>query len=176
MVEGRHIRKLSVTYIDGLAPNLPRAYSSYNPLGTQTGRFSSSGYPVLDFKIDGKKRKWGLNFQTLPAPKMWEDSDNAESLLIKRAIIADPRASSCCGRDNLHTHTLIEADYSQIELRIQADEAGDEAMIEAYLNDQDLHLLTQELLELARFMPKADGEAIRRVASAITIALQYDPE
>jgi DNA polymerase-1 len=176
IIEGRHLRKLAGTYIAGLQAILPRAYSSYNPLGTQTGRFSSSGYPVLGHKIDGKKRRWGLNFQTLPAPKMWEDGDNAESLLVKRAIIADAPSSGCCGLGHQHHHVLAEADYSQIELRVQADEAGDEAMIQAYLDDYDLHLLTQEACELANFMPRADAEAIRRVAKVINFALQYEPD
>ena len=176
IVEGRHLRKLAGSYVSGLEAILPKAYSSYNPLGTQTGRFSSSGYRVLGHTIDGKKRQWGLNFQTIPKPKPWEDEDNAESNLVRRCIIADSPNSECCGIGVLHSHTLIEADYSQVELRVQADQAMDKNMIQAYLDNQDLHQLTQDLCELDRYMPKADDDSIRRVAKVINFALQYEPD
>lgn len=38
--------------------------------------------------------------------------------------------------------TLLDADYSQIELRLLAELSGDQAMIEAYQNDIDIHRLT----------------------------------
>ena len=37
---------------------------------------------------------------------------------------------------------LVDADYSQIELRVLADIAGDENMIQAFLNREDIHLNT----------------------------------
>lgn len=39
-------------------------------------------------------------------------------------------------------HVLIDADYSQIELRVLADIANDEAMIEAFNNNDDIHAIT----------------------------------
>ena len=39
-------------------------------------------------------------------------------------------------------YTLIDADYSQIELRVLAHMAGDERMIEAFLSGQDIHTAT----------------------------------
>ena len=176
IVEGRHLRKLAGSYVSGLEAILPTAYSSYNPLGTQTGRFSSSGYKVLGHTINGTKRQWGLNFQTIPKPKPWEDEENAESNLVRRCIIANSPSTECCGIDIRHNHTLIEADYSQVELRVQADQAMDRNMIQAYLDDKDLHQLTRDLCELDKFMPKADDDSIRRVAKVINFALQYEPD
>jgi DNA polymerase-1 len=49
---------------------------------------------------------------------------------IRRAIIAPPGWS------------LISADYSQVELRILADVADEELLIEAFLADQDIHAVT----------------------------------
>ena len=39
-------------------------------------------------------------------------------------------------------HTLVGADYSQIELRVLADLSGDEVLIEAFNNGDDIHKLT----------------------------------
>ncbi len=39
-------------------------------------------------------------------------------------------------------HVLIDADYSQIELRILAALSGDETLINAFVNGDDIHLLT----------------------------------
>ncbi len=39
-------------------------------------------------------------------------------------------------------HLLLSADYSQIELRVMAELSGDEAMLDAFRNDVDIHALT----------------------------------
>ena len=39
-------------------------------------------------------------------------------------------------------HLLIDADYSQIELRVLADIANDESFIASFLNDEDIHART----------------------------------
>ena len=39
-------------------------------------------------------------------------------------------------------HLLMDADYSQIELRILAHMSGDEQLIEAYRSDEDIHKIT----------------------------------
>lgn len=49
---------------------------------------------------------------------------------IRRAFIADPG------------HLFLSADYSQIELRLVADFADDETMLDAFHNDKDIHSIT----------------------------------
>lgn len=49
---------------------------------------------------------------------------------IRRAFIADPG------------HLFLSADYSQIELRLVADFARDETMLDAFEHDKDIHAIT----------------------------------
>ena len=39
-------------------------------------------------------------------------------------------------------HKLVDADYSQVELRVLANMSGDENMIDAFRNDEDIHAKT----------------------------------
>ena len=41
----------------------------------------------------------------------------------------------------------MDADYSQIELRVLAHMSGDEQLIEAYRMEQDIHRMTQAVTE-----------------------------
>ena len=68
-------------------------------------------------------------------------------------------------------HSLLSVDYSQIELRIVAHMAEDDAMIGAFLDDQDIHAATAA----AVFGVPADGVSaeMRRQAKAINFGLIY---
>ena len=63
------------------------------------------------------------NLQNIPV----RDDEGRE---IRRAFIADPG------------HIFLSADYSQIELRLVADFADDEIMLDAFHNDKDIHAIT----------------------------------
>jgi len=78
---------------------------------------------------------------------------------IRRAFIAEP--------GNL----LLSVDYSQIELRIVAHIAQDQAMIQAFLEDQDIHAATAAAISgvpLDQVTPE-----MRRNAKAINFGLIY---
>jgi DNA polymerase-1 len=78
---------------------------------------------------------------------------------IRRAFIAEP------------DHLLLSVDYSQIELRIVAHIAEDEAMIQAFLDDQDIHATTAAAVgnvSLDQVTPD-----MRRNAKAINFGLIY---
>ena len=66
---------------------------------------------------------------------------------------------------------LLSVDYSQIELRIVAHMAEDEAMIRAFLDDQDIHATTAA----AVFGVPAEGVTgeMRRQAKAVNFGLIY---
>jgi DNA polymerase-1 len=68
-------------------------------------------------------------------------------------------------------YLLVAADYSQIELRVFAHYSGDEAFIEAFNNDQDIHTRTaSEILEVE--VPLVTSE-MRRIAKAINFGIIY---
>lgn len=78
---------------------------------------------------------------------------------IRRAFIAEPG------------NALISADYSQIELRVLAHLSGDEALIEAFQRNEDIHDRTA----LSVFGPESglDKHELRRRAKIINYALLY---
>ena len=66
---------------------------------------------------------------------------------------------------------LVDADYSQIELRLLAHISGDEAMKEAFLSGEDFHTVTAAHVfgvELAQVTP-----AMRRAAKAVNFGIVY---
>ncbi|MBI4476718.1 MAG: DNA polymerase I, partial [Acidobacteria bacterium] len=78
---------------------------------------------------------------------------------IRRAFVAEPG------------HVLISADYSQIELRVLAHLSADEALIEAFQRNEDIHDRTA----LKVFGPDSglDKHELRRRAKIINYALLY---
>lgn len=66
---------------------------------------------------------------------------------------------------------LIIADYSQIELRVAAEVANDETMIEAYKNGIDLHLLTASIVTGKELKDVTKQE--RQAAKAMNFGLIY---
>ena len=110
ILEYRKYQKLQSTYIDALIPmrdSQGRIHTSFDPVGTATGRISSSE----------------PNLQNIPVRTELGKA-------IRGAFIAGP------GR------VLVDADYSQIELRGLAHISGDPTMIHAFNEDQDIHART----------------------------------
>jgi len=66
---------------------------------------------------------------------------------------------------------LIDADYSQIELRLLADFSGDQQMREAFTEYDDIHLRTaEELFDLPRDMITS---SMRSIAKTINFSIVY---
>jgi len=78
---------------------------------------------------------------------------------IRRAFIADPG------------NVLISADYSQIELRVLAHLSGDEALVEAFRTDTDIHDRTA--LKVFGATSGLDKHELRRRAKIVNYALLY---
>jgi DNA polymerase-1 len=62
-------------------------------------------------------------------------------------------------------HTLIAADYSQIELRLMAHLSQDKAMIQAFQNDEDIHTATAAKINKIE-LSEVDTEMRRRAKTA----------
>jgi len=112
ILEYRGLTKLKSTYVDSL-PNL------INP---NTGRIHSSFNQALT--ATGRLSSNNPNLQNIPIR-------TAEGRRVREAFV--PGDSD---------KIILAADYSQIELRLIAELSKDEAMLEAFLNDQDIHRAT----------------------------------
>lgn len=66
---------------------------------------------------------------------------------------------------------LIDADYSQIELRLLADISGDETMIEAFKNGTDIHAVTAS--EVFGVPLEEVTSSLRKQAKAVNFGIVY---
>lgn len=108
----RGLMKLKSTYVDALPALI-------NP---RTGRVHSSFNQAL--VASGRLSSQNPNLQNIPIK-------TAEGRKVREAFI--PRDSE---------HLILSADYSQIELRLIAEISGDEAMLDAFQKNLDIHTAT----------------------------------
>jgi len=141
MLEYRQLAKLKSTYIDAL-PQL------VNP---KTGRVHTS-----------------FN-QTVAATGRLSSSDpNLQNIPIRTEIGSAIRRGFIPGGPGM---ALMSADYSQIELRVMAHVCGDEGLVEAFTNKEDIHASTAakvfgvEMGEISRDM--------RRKAKEVNFGIMY---
>lgn len=108
----RTLSKLKSTYVDAL-PEL---------INAKTGRIHSSFNQAL--AATGRLSSNNPNLQNIPIK-------TDEGRRVREAFVP---------RDD--RHTLLAADYSQIELRLIAEMSGEEAMLEAFSAGNDIHAAT----------------------------------
>lgn len=68
-------------------------------------------------------------------------------------------------------YVFIDADYSQIELRLLAHIAGDEAMTEAFLSGEDIHTMTAA--KVFGVSPENVTSDLRKKAKAVNFGILY---
>uniref|UniRef100_A0A7V3PUL5 DNA polymerase I n=1 Tax=candidate division WOR-3 bacterium TaxID=2052148 RepID=A0A7V3PUL5_UNCW3 len=136
----RELDKLCNTYLAPLPahadPVSHRLHTSFNQLGTSTGRLSSTEPNLQNIPIRGELGK-----------------------KIRCGFVADTGKM------------LISADYSQIELRVLAHFTGDERLISAFLNGEDIHAATASAIlniPLNQVTPEH-----RRIAKMVNYGLIY---
>ncbi len=137
----RMLAKLKSTYVDALPKMV-------NP---KTGRIHSS-----------------FNQALVPTGRLSSNNPNLQNIPIRRPEGRKVREAFIPRDEN---HVLLAADYSQIELRLIAEISGDEAMLEAFQKEQDIHRAT------AAKVYGVDYEAVdadqRRAAKTVNFSIIY---
>jgi len=115
-----------------------------------TGRIHTSYNQMVT--ATGRLSSSNPNLQNIPIR-------TPEGKRIRQAFIADP---GC---------VLISADYSQIELRVLAHLSEDEALIEAFASDEDIH--TRTAADVFGVFPETVTPEMRRQAKVINFGILY---
>ena len=137
----REMRKLKSTYVDAL-PTMVNPY---------TGRVHTNYMQTV--AATGRLSSNNPNLQNIPirTPRGQE---------IRKAFI--PRNEE---------HTILSADYSQVELRIIAALSNDENMIDAFLQGEDIHRATAA--KVFGVPMEAVDKAMRSKAKAVNFGILY---
>ena len=141
MLDYRQLTKLKSTYVDAL-PSL------INP---RTGRLHTSFNQTV--ALTGRLSSADPNLQNIPIR-------TELGRAIRKAFIPADKNS-----------LILSADYSQIELRIMAHVSGDEGLVEAFRNKEDIHASTS-----AKVFGVAPGEVtreMRRKAKEVNFGIMY---
>lgn len=137
----RGLTKLKSTYVDAL-PDL---------INERTGRIHSSFNQALT--TTGRLSSNNPNLQNIPIR-------TPEGRKVREAFVP--------GDGN---RILIAADYSQIELRLIAEISRDEAMLDAFLNGQDIHRATAARVYEVPYEKVSDDQ--RRNAKTVNFSIIY---
>jgi DNA polymerase I len=106
--------------------------------------------------------------QAVAATGRLSSSDpNLQNIPIRTEIGRDIRRAFVAERD----HVLISADYSQIELRVLAHLAGEQALIDAFRSGEDIHDRTA--MKVFGGSSGLNAHELRRRAKIINYALLY---
>ncbi len=119
-------------------------------INDRTGRVHTSYHQAV--AATGRLSSSDPNLQNIPIR-------TAEGRRIRQAFVA------------AEGHQLLSADYSQIELRIMAHLSGDESLLQAFADDQDIHRATAA--EVFSIAPDEVSDDQRRSAKAINFGLIY---
>ncbi len=141
ILEYRGLKKLLTTYVDAL-PLL---------INKKTGKVHTSFNQTIT--STGRLSSTNPNIQNIPI----RDEEGRE---IRKSFIASDQE-----------HVLLSTDYSQIELRVMAHVSGDENMIEAFKNKEDIHASTASKIYN---IPQSEVTSnMRRIAKMANFGIIY---
>jgi len=148
LLEFRRLSKLKGTYADGLLPHIRpdgRIHPTFLLDGARSGRLSCKD-PNLQNQ-----------------PRVDDRNADAEQNLVRACFVAPPG------------HVLLQADYSQLELRVAAYLSGDPLLIDIFRSGDDLHQRTAELISKVAWgiEPSQVTKTHRSLAKAVNFGLLY---
>ena len=135
VLEYRGVKKLLSTYIEALPQLVNRT----------TGRIHTSFNQAVT--ATGRLSSANPNLQNIPVRE-------EQGRRIREAFVPSDEE-----------HLLLSADYSQVELRVMAHLSGDESLIEAFRNGEDIHSATAARL-FGKGLDEVSGEERRRAKTA----------
>ncbi|MFP4661440.1 MAG: DNA polymerase I [Halanaerobiales bacterium] len=141
IMEYRQLAKLKSTYVDALPPLINK----------KTGRLHTSFNQMVT--ATGRLSSTNPNLQNIPIR-------SEEGREIRKAFIPQNE-----------DYLLLAADYSQVELRVLAHISGDENLIKAFKNGDDIH--TQTASEIFEVESEEVTSNMRRHAKVINFGIAY---
>ncbi len=145
---------------------LPRLILDYR----QLAKLKSTYVDALPRLINPKTGRLHTSFnQTVAATGRLSSSDpNLQNIPIRTEIGRSIRKAFVTA-DN--KHVILDADYSQIELRIMAHISGDATLRSSFLQDEDVHTRTAALV--FKIDPKEVTPDQRRKAKEVNFGIMY---
>jgi DNA polymerase-1 len=141
ILQYRHLAKLKSTYADGLCAVI-------NP---ETGRIHSN-----------------FNQTVTTTGRISSTEPNLQNIPVRTEIGRELRKVFVAENDD---YVLVDADYSQIELRVLASISGDEKMCESFRENIDIH--TKTASEIFNMPPDMITPEMRRKAKAVNFGIVY---
>jgi len=157
-----------VTVLEELAKvhDLPRLILDYR----QLAKLKSTYVDALPKLINPKTGRLHTSYnQTVAATGRLSSSDpNLQNIPIRTEIGRKIRRAFVTGDND---HVILDADYSQIELRIMAHLSKDETLKSSFLNDEDVHRRTAALV--FNIKPEEVTDDQRRKAKEVNFGIMY---
>ena len=141
IMEYRHLVKLKGTYADGLI----------SVIDDKTGKIYSNFNQTVT--VTGRISSTEPNLQNIP---------------VRTELGREVRKMFTATDDN---HILVDADYSQIELRVLAHISGDRNMTEAFKNSEDIH--TRTACKIFGVSPNEVTPQMRSRAKTVNFGIVY---
>jgi len=147
----RQIRKIYTTYLVSIRDKIQDGFihGQFNLHTTITGRLSSSD----------------PNLQNIITRTKFKEIEDTVKYVNNSFTVSD-------------NYTMVQADYSQAELRVMAEFSKDDNMLNAFMNDIDIHELTAAnikgiSLEEFRKLPEKEYKQLRYEAKSANFGLLY---
>ncbi len=141
ILEQRHLTKLKTTYLD----TLPELISTFD------GRIHAS-----------------FNQTITTTGRLSSSNPNMQNIPVKSELGNEIRNAF---RPQNDKDFIVSADYSQIELRLLAHISGDDNLIEAFCNDEDIH--TSTAAKVFGVSSEEVTKDMRRKAKAVNFGIVY---